>query len=709
MAGQEKEAPELQVAKLFQLAGYEVTQSVGAEPGTVDWFATPREGFVRPRTYWQTWKTCPERLDKAAAELEQARVVRQADRALGVVMEGRLPVGYAVDLTKGTTSAITLRRLGLELSGVVDQVRRTVAAGDSAKLDDKWLRRRGIGPDGPISDVAAYVAAWIEDEALEILAVLGARFSGRTTVVVQAMYHVGKRFLADPDGQTPLVAAMNKPLFLELLSRRWVVPMIGRAELTGTNEALKRLLRRSACAGVLCADVDLWADLPVVKTIHLLPPDPIEIEQWIRARLPAPGARESFLRAREEVTDFRRLSDQLGNLTYLIDAAQQVSVGHGPSPVWIAAIVQQYIHALGARPTKQNGIETLFKAFEDLALEQFALGSARSLLDLPEERVWVSIAAPVGTWTTMPEPDPADLFSDGFGQRIGNPLILHYFLARKIAREVRAGNPEILTRYQFPREYVLLFLAILAPDVAAQLSADHGEAMRVQIESEVERRLQLSLAHMLKRSSGAVRSNMKAIERHIERTAPGTFEREFARIDEEVTFQCALAEQTRLLHEVPESEIEGLTLAEYVGSVVADLREGYPAVAYEGAFDPALRVRASREVLREILHCLLENAFQAVASGVASPSVRVEAHSEGDTLRLNVLDNGPGIAPGDRDRVFDLYVTTKKGGDDKPLGTGMGLPIARRYAAHVGAQVGLDPGREQTCFFVRFVTWRDIG
>jgi hypothetical protein len=39
----------------------------------------------------------------------------------------------------------------------------------------------------------------------------------------------------------------------------------------------------------------------------------------------------------------------------------------------------------------------------------------------------------------------------------------------------------------------------------------------------------------------------------------------------------------------------------------------------------------------------------------------------------------------------------------------MGLPIARRYAEHVGALVGLDPEREQTCFFVWFVAWRDIG
>src|SRR5262249_59624774 len=38
----ENEAPELRVARLFELAGYEVTQAVGASPGVVDWFATLR-------------------------------------------------------------------------------------------------------------------------------------------------------------------------------------------------------------------------------------------------------------------------------------------------------------------------------------------------------------------------------------------------------------------------------------------------------------------------------------------------------------------------------------------------------------------------------------------------------------------------------------------------------------------------------------------
>ncbi|MEP7127183.1 MAG: ATP-binding protein [Byssovorax sp.] len=111
--------------------------------------------------------------------------------------------------------------------------------------------------------------------------------------------------------------------------------------------------------------------------------------------------------------------------------------------------------------------------------------------------------------------------------------------------------------------------------------------------------------------------------------------------------------------------------------------------------------------LREILHCLVENAFHAVAF-ITAPEPRISIHAaiEGDTIRLEIVDNGPGIRPEDRERIFDPYVTTKKD-VGRPFGTGLGLAIARRYAAKIGAEVALDADRSETCFIVRFVAWRE--
>jgi signal transduction histidine kinase len=702
---QEKEAPEVEVAKLFQLAGYEVTQAVGAEPGTVDWFAVPREGLVRPRTYFRVWKRCPERLEDALDALEFMRVTLRADRALAIVLEGKLPAGYRANFMHEMTGAMTLRLLHLTLANVPEQVREFVQEYGRDVRHAMFLPRRGVVDGKPIVDVVAFIEQWSTSPTSRVLVVASDTFGESAAVLEEARYSVGKRFLDAPDDVMPLMPeeqSQDTPF----------------ANLEDTP--YKYIVNFGLDVGVSSNEVTFYYDgmsrTDGSTTVQLVAPGSDDVDAWYRKYLPESKLVAEFLDARRRAASFRDLTEHPINLLPFVEALSELDGNDlgGSLAERIVRIVVAYFAAFSG-----GVFEKINDVFARAALEQFGLGESGALDELWESKDVAGMAPVFSTWThpevvpaLLPEPLRERLHKYEWAPpRITNLLALHYFLAQKIAREVRAGNLDILARYQFPREYVLLFLAILAPDVAALATEERSEAMRAQIETEVERRLQLTLAHALKRSAGAVRSHIKPIQRHLERTAPGQFDRELARIEEEVAFQSALAEQTRLWHEVPASKVEGLLLEPSLSAVVADLAEDFPQIAYESAVAPDLRVRASREVLREILHCILENAFQAVAfaESLPAPRVRVEARAEGETIRLDILDNGPGVAAGDRERIFDLYVTTKKGGDKKPLGTGMGLPIARRYAEHVGAQVGLDSEREGTCFFVRFVAWRDLG
>ena len=49
-------------------------------------------------------------------------------------------------------------------------------------------------------------------------------------------------------------------------------------------------------------------------------------------------------------------------------------------------------------------------------------------------------------------------------------------------------------------------------------------------------------------------------------------------------------------------------------------------------------------------------------------------------------DNGPGIAPSERERVFERFYRIHDGDSN---GSGLGLPIVREFAARVGAAVEL--------------------
>lgn len=91
---------------------------------------------------------------------------------------------------------------------------------------------------------------------------------------------------------------------------------------------------------------------------------------------------------------------------------------------------------------------------------------------------------------------------------------------------------------------------------------------------------------------------------------------------------------------------------------------------------------------RSILGNLLENACKYSPAG---STVRVELRSLGRTVRLQVIDDGPGIPPEDRHRIFDKFF---RGGHEETRaskGTGLGLFIVRRSVEDLGGQVEYRP------------------
>ncbi len=85
-----------------------------------------------------------------------------------------------------------------------------------------------------------------------------------------------------------------------------------------------------------------------------------------------------------------------------------------------------------------------------------------------------------------------------------------------------------------------------------------------------------------------------------------------------------------------------------------------------------LTVMASPPQLMRVLHNLVTNAVQALSD--AGGRIEVTCDRDGDSARIRVADNGPGIPAEDQDKVFERYYTTKKDGK----GTGLGLSIAKK-------------------------------
>lgn len=74
--------------------------------------------------------------------------------------------------------------------------------------------------------------------------------------------------------------------------------------------------------------------------------------------------------------------------------------------------------------------------------------------------------------------------------------------------------------------------------------------------------------------------------------------------------------------------------------------------------------------IRRVLMNLIKNASEAIDAG---KEIKLTASMTSGWLQISVIDNGPGIPPRIRDRIFEPFVT-----EGKVHGTGLGLPICRK-------------------------------
>ncbi len=135
-----------------------------------------------------------------------------------------------------------------------------------------------------------------------------------------------------------------------------------------------------------------------------------------------------------------------------------------------------------------------------------------------------------------------------------------------------------------------------------------------------------------------------------------------------------------------------------VGKAVAEAssRRG---VSIRSDIDPSARVWADPGALEQVLVNLVENA---VKYGPEGGTVEIGAVEQGAMMRIEIRDEGPGIAPQHRRRVFERFYRVDPGRSRGMGGTGLGLAIVKNLIDAMGGDVGVDP-REPTgsVFWVR--------
>jgi signal transduction histidine kinase len=144
-----------------------------------------------------------------------------------------------------------------------------------------------------------------------------------------------------------------------------------------------------------------------------------------------------------------------------------------------------------------------------------------------------------------------------------------------------------------------------------------------------------------------------------------------------------------------------VSVAEVLGAVLEMTEYGFRTAdiaVTRGEIDAAAAVEVEPERLHQVLLNLLVNAQHALRDEPAPRRVHVAAAVVGERVEITVEDNGPGVPPAIRRRIFDPYFTTKPVG----VGTGIGLSVCHGIiTAHGGTITVEDAAAGGARFVIR--------
>ena len=220
-----------------------------------------------------------------------------------------------------------------------------------------------------------------------------------------------------------------------------------------------------------------------------------------------------------------------------------------------------------------------------------------------------------------------------------------------------------------------LALGIVARRWARSEAARRREAVRA-IRGDALARMGAMVAHEIRNPLGVIRGSVELVRARSGAGLPP---------DDREALQDVLGEADRLRTltddfldlardpSIAPSSIDVIAVAE---EAARSLGRTHSAIAVR--VDGAARAHADPARLRQVLSNLLVNAAQAGAGNAA-----VRADAEGGRARLIVRDDGPGVDPALRPRLFEPFAT------GRAEGTGLGLALSRRIVERQGGTLRL--------------------
>lgn len=231
-----------------------------------------------------------------------------------------------------------------------------------------------------------------------------------------------------------------------------------------------------------------------------------------------------------------------------------------------------------------------------------------------------------------------------------------------------------------------------APDeVRPLLSALNRLFVRVRTEIDRERRFTADAAHELRTPLAAIRAHLQVLE---QARSNNEAAEAIADLHAGVDRSSNLIDQLLLLAKLDTDKtshagFEPVRLPELVAAEVAAHRTAAAKKSISLAAETApVSISGNRQTLALLLRNLIDNAIRYTPDGGA---VSVSCRVANGRATLTVTDDGIGIAPAERAKVFDRFF--RVAGSDA-VGSGLGLSIVHRVVEQHDAQIVLADGLE---------------
>jgi signal transduction histidine kinase len=211
-------------------------------------------------------------------------------------------------------------------------------------------------------------------------------------------------------------------------------------------------------------------------------------------------------------------------------------------------------------------------------------------------------------------------------------------------------------------------------------------ARRLAEAEELERNFLMSVSHELRTPLTAIRGHVEAMREGLaddpqaRAESLGVISAEARRLERLVGDVLDLAKLDARRFTVLHEEVDMARLLEQAYAVFGEeaKRRG---IEYRRSVAPSPVIVSDGDRVLQIISNLLANAFRWTPDG---GRVDLELRSENGRVLVAVEDTGPGITPGERERIFRPFWSL----DGK--GTGLGLAIASELALALGGRIELD-------------------